>query len=313
MLSAVLAVALSAASSTPDAYGGTLLESGSVSIWHKEAGPKGAPAVMYLHGGPGYGSFTFERAVGKRLEHRLRMIYVDQRGAGRATVSDDPMKYGLDAMVEDIEHLRESLALPKVGFIAHAFGALVAVAYYKKYPEHVTGMLLVEATPDLRAAFTSQIEYLAKVAPSVFKDKAADVQQVVASADPASLRLLRLYQLLGPRAVQRQIDWPSSDAQDRMLSWEQQSGLPDHPPPALLARLREDGVLDTRQSDLAIPIRVQGALFYGRRSHALGSEAIKDATDSWRLPALWFERSGHYPFVDEPDLFASRALAILGH
>jgi hypothetical protein len=56
-------------------------------VWFRAAGPVDSPPVLFLHGGPGYNTYSFERAAGHLLEAKLRMLYLDQRGCGRSTTS----------------------------------------------------------------------------------------------------------------------------------------------------------------------------------------------------------------------------------
>ena len=50
----------------------------------EEFGDPAAPAVLYLHGGPGMGAFHFESVQSERLRTGLRLISVDQRGVLRS-------------------------------------------------------------------------------------------------------------------------------------------------------------------------------------------------------------------------------------
>jgi proline iminopeptidase len=40
---------------------------------------------LFIHGGPGSGSYWVEKFFGKELEQRFTMIYLDQRGVGRSS------------------------------------------------------------------------------------------------------------------------------------------------------------------------------------------------------------------------------------
>lgn len=70
---------------------------------------------IYVHGGPGMWSDSFENLKGKNLESRLKMVYYDQRGSGRsfAATNND---YSVNRMVEDIEDVRK-----KTGFAESLF------------------------------------------------------------------------------------------------------------------------------------------------------------------------------------------------
>src|SRR6185312_10583301 len=52
-----------------------------VRLYYRLAGLTGGTPVIFLHGGPGYNSYTFAHTAGKQLETRLSMVYLDQRGS----------------------------------------------------------------------------------------------------------------------------------------------------------------------------------------------------------------------------------------
>lgn len=43
-----------------------------------------SPACLYIHGGPGSGSYLLEKLYGDSLEKHFKMVYLDQRGVGRS-------------------------------------------------------------------------------------------------------------------------------------------------------------------------------------------------------------------------------------
>lgn len=83
----------------------TVLTSDGVQLYLKVSG-KGAPCI-FVHGGPGAWSRSFEAMGGNRLEDKLTMYYFDQRGSGRskAAANND---YSLDRVVEDIVRISAS-------------------------------------------------------------------------------------------------------------------------------------------------------------------------------------------------------------
>ena len=45
--------------------------------------------LLYLHGGPGSGSYWFEKFFGDFVEQQFTVVYLDQRGVGRSTSPED--------------------------------------------------------------------------------------------------------------------------------------------------------------------------------------------------------------------------------
>ena len=83
---------------------------------------EGTPC-LYLHGGPGSGSYWLEKFVGDSLEKHFRMIYLDQRGVGRSTSPADG-NFSMERMVKDFEEVREALGIGRWITLGHSFGGL---------------------------------------------------------------------------------------------------------------------------------------------------------------------------------------------
>ncbi len=118
------------------------------------------PVCVFLHGGPGAWSASFEQLGGRALESFFTMVYFDQRGCGRSGKGED---YSLSRMTMDIEELREQLKCKlgseRVYFLAHSFGGVLATSYAARYPENVQGLILANVTLDLVESINGQIAF----------------------------------------------------------------------------------------------------------------------------------------------------------
>jgi proline iminopeptidase len=135
----------------------TFLTSDSVALYLRVSG-KGAPCI-YVHGGPGAWSKTFEVMGGSELEKDLTMYYYDQRGCGRSQNARNG-DYSIDRMTEDIENIRAVTGSDKVYLMAHSFGGILAFKYAQKYADHVKGLILLDATLSLSTSLKTQIRYI---------------------------------------------------------------------------------------------------------------------------------------------------------
>lgn len=152
-----LAPATARAQRQPLSTGSTsLLTSDSVQLYVRVAG-RGTPCV-FVHGGPGAGSYAFEQLGGQRLEDQLQMVYYDQRGSGRSG-SSARHAYSMNRMVQDLEELRQHLGLQKWVLMAHSFGGTIATAYATQHPEHVQALVLVNSVLNPPASLDSMVRY----------------------------------------------------------------------------------------------------------------------------------------------------------
>jgi len=135
----------------------TILTSDSVALYLKVSG-RGAPCI-FVHGGPGAWSRSFEAMGGNSLEKHLTMYYYDQRGCGRSQ-SASGNDYSLNRMIEDIENIRLLSGAPQVYVMGHSFGGILAFKYAEKYPAHVKGLILLNATLYINNSLLAQVEFM---------------------------------------------------------------------------------------------------------------------------------------------------------
>ena len=146
-----------------------------IRLWYRVAGAAtpGTPPVLFLHGGPGYNSYTFAQIEGPLLETQLRMVYLDQRGSGR---SERPWTrdYKMSTLVEDVDALRRSLGVSQLALIGHSFGGTLALEYAAAHPEHVSKLVLVDILYDAPTQCRFRAQSLAQLRPEAYARAAKD-------------------------------------------------------------------------------------------------------------------------------------------
>lgn len=109
-------------------------------IWVEPWGdPAGAP-VLFLHGGPGSGCNPGQRALFDAARHRV--VFVDQRGAGRSLPSRSREANTTAHLVADLERVRTRLGIDRWLVVGGSWGATLALAYALAHRERVTGLVL---------------------------------------------------------------------------------------------------------------------------------------------------------------------------
>lgn len=103
---------------------------------------------LYIHGGPGSGSWWAEKFSGQLFERNMQMIYLDQRGVGRSK-SPKNGDFSFDRMVKDFEEVREALGIKRWLTMGHSFGGILQMQYAKRHPDVIAGMLMINCTLDI--------------------------------------------------------------------------------------------------------------------------------------------------------------------
>ncbi len=96
--------------------------------------------VLFLHGGPGGGCSDGYKQMFDPT--RQRVIFFDQRGAGRSLPKGSLEQNTTADLVEDIRKILEHFGLTQVIITGGSWGSCLALAYGLKYPETVSAMVL---------------------------------------------------------------------------------------------------------------------------------------------------------------------------
>lgn len=272
------------------------------------------PPLIHLHGGPGFSETRLFRHFNSELETRFTVVYWDQRGAGKSyhrgiARSSMTVEQFLTDLDELVAMVCARVGQERVILHGHSWGSLLGVLYASRRPERVAAYLGTAQIGDASAA------------------EAASYACAVAAAEQRrNGRALRALRAIGPPP------YPASSVFTER-TWMQR--LDGQLSPKALWRLRgavfgggrESSPLDlvnlirgfrfsmeTMWEEVsalnlvtAVPaLRVPVAFFVGRRDHWVPPDSSVDYFDALTAPSkhlLWFDESGHEPFVDEPAKF----------
>lgn len=101
--------------------------------------PKGVP-VLFVHGGPGSGCESYHRRFFDPEKYRI--VLFDQRGAGRSSPHAELVDNTTQALVADMEAVREYLGIDKWVLFGGSWGSTLSLVYAESYPERVHGLIL---------------------------------------------------------------------------------------------------------------------------------------------------------------------------
>ena len=110
-------------------------------------------------------SIYYPRTFSKKLRTKLQMTFMDHRGFGKALKPFDNASFELNTLIDDIEALRQKLNLNQIAIIGHSGHAFIALEYAKKYPSHVSHVVLIATSPNGNTFVTSDQYFAESVCP----------------------------------------------------------------------------------------------------------------------------------------------------
>jgi len=241
------------------------------------------------------GTKPYELQMPRALDEHLTMAFVDVRGSGLST--GDPASLGFDVLADDLEAIRRALGVPRVIVLGHSIVGMLAIEYARRHPETVSHAIVVGTPPkgDMAALVAQSTAYFQAHASDERKEL---LQENLSKLPPGTPPGQAVFAQTPMRFFDPRFDAPSlftgaNPRPDILMhlmatlgpTWDVTAGAALHTP-LLIAHGRHD---------YTVP-------------HVLWDDVII------RLPTARkhiFERSGHQPFVEEPERFTADVTAWL--
>jgi proline iminopeptidase len=123
-------------------------------LYIKTFGDKQQPAIIFLHGGPGYNSASFELSTAQRLsDSGYFVIIFDTRGNGRSVSANAAFTYNEE--IRDIQSIYDSFHISKASLLGHSFGGSVIIKFAEIFPNKVSHLVLISAPLNYPHTFRS--------------------------------------------------------------------------------------------------------------------------------------------------------------
>jgi proline iminopeptidase len=178
-------------------------------LTYVRSGPRTAPPLVVIPGGPGLGSVLPYRAL-RRWAARggLDVLMIEHRGVGRSRrdVEGRALPFAalrIDAVLDDIDAVLAHERVERAFVVGSSYGSYLASAFGARHPARVAGMLLdsaLQSTADIRL----ERQRLRALFWEADDRAAAGVRRLVAAGadERALLDVIRAaYELVGPDLV----------------------------------------------------------------------------------------------------------------
>jgi proline iminopeptidase len=144
-------------------------------------------AIIILHGGPDF-DYSYLLPELDRLADSYRLIYYDQRGRGRSAAGVQPEDVTLASDVSDIDKVREHFKLDQVILLGHSWGTVLALEYALRYPQRVSGLILMNPAPASTADYKQlRNEWLEKRPEAMEQRKTIAASAAYQEGDPEAV------------------------------------------------------------------------------------------------------------------------------
>jgi pimeloyl-ACP methyl ester carboxylesterase len=256
--------------------------------------------LLILHGGPGLDHREFDDYLDP-LGDVCRLVLVDLRHQGRSARDSAPSTWTLERMAQDVQMLALAMRFERYAVLGHSFGAFVALQHAIDHPGVPVASILSCGLP-ASTFMESTPARIAAMEPSEVREKVEAA--LAAEADVSSPE--RLWELLVdemPAFFADPVDPRIADyvarTADTVLS------------PEVLAHVASSGFaidLVDRLPEVPHPVLVLAGR-HDRVCPVEGSEATAAGIPGAEL--VVFERSGHMPFVEEPEAYVAAVRGFL--
>jgi proline iminopeptidase len=266
-----------------------LKEINGIKLYCKVIG-KGEP-VLVIHGGPGIGHQYFLPYM-EELAKTHQLIFYDQRSTGKSAIPKDSLGASHENMINDIEALRKAFGISKVNLLTHSWGAKLVVNYALKYPGNIKSIIFSNPSPmnhdydSVQAAIVNKKKY-----EPGFKEKKEEIQNKQISIIEIKMRFAFLGSIYAPETIDKIALTFPEDFADRQI--------------ALFKGLGSDWQKYDRDLYPELQKIKSPSLIIHGDADAMPVTAAERFTSSLANARLVrFEKSGHFPFIEEPQKFA---------
>ena len=272
------------------------------------------PVLLFLHGGPGMPAMFLAHAFQRRLERDFVVVHWDRRGAGKSfDAASDRTGLSVSRALEDTYELtrllRTRFGQDRIYLVGHSWGSYLGLLAVREHPEYYLAFVGTgQMAGDRRQVLAERRVFLARAASetgdSKLKARLAALPAEVTEDDlfryggelhsARSFLPILMTGLRAPEYTLRDIMnvKKGSDLVGREMKYD----------------------VEPRPLEGEIPaLEVPVFFLLGRHDFNTPSRLAAEYLDRLSAPlkrVVWFEKSAHFPFFEEPARFHEEMLRI---
>ena len=278
------------------------------------------PVIMYLHGGPGDTCLPLIEKFNSALSRHFNLVVWDQRGAGFSYYPFDEGNHPtVDTFIDDLQiltqHILDAYRQEKVYLIGHSWGSILGIRFIQEHPELVHRYIGCGQVVNFNEVTKEQLEFVrARTSDKRTLDFLDNYPKASEGPDwvDALLKLTKLVVKYGGSLYgQSNMDnlvWPF--IMSRRYNIRQLMNRVKGSTQSIAFLWPEVAATDySAIHHFDVPV----SFFEGRHDSHVSSRLAHRWYEQINSPKSWhwFERSGHFPQWEEPELFMDYLLETL--
>jgi len=281
------------------------------------------PVLLFLAGGPGGTQMAAARHELSELEKHFVVVGWDQPGSGKSYYAAKTEDITVDTYIEDglalTEYLKQRFSQEKIYLVGESWGSALGIFLAERYPESYHALIGTAQMVDF--AETERMDYAKAMEIAAAKGDAALLEQLAANGSPpyygadvtlksaVYLNCLSAYMAGNPEIRNpgyhtfRDIGSPEYGLLDKINFFRGIIGTYNHVYQQLYTT-----DLRTDYTRLEIPVY----FFLGRHdvnAPTVLAEEYARVLDAPDKGIVWFEHSGHSPWINEREKFVKEVLS----
>lgn len=258
--------------------------------------------LTYFIEGEGYPCFVCadgelqKGCISDNLKEYFQFVYIEQRHSTYYEDFKDYSQITMDTIVDDIEMLRTKLGFDKVYVLGHSIVGLIAMEYARKYPENTKGVIMINTPPHFNMNYW-------KINNKYWNENASEERKKILSNN------LKNFEMLNKDSISK-VELAYLSFKAYVPKYYYDSLYNDTP----YFRTNEEGwnhflsimsEYDIERTRIETPVFLSLSKFDFMVPEIMWRDYIN------KLPTLTiynFEKSGHFPHVEEQELFDKQLL-----
>jgi proline iminopeptidase len=283
---------------------------------HIEGNRNSGVFILYLHGGPGNGTYVWEKFF-PGIEKDFAMVFWDQRAAGEAQGNAKPGSLTIQKFIDDthkvVTLINNLYNNPEIFIMGHSWGGLLGTAYLIQHREGIKGWIEVDGAHNKILGAQLSKQWVMDYAQEQI-DAGNDVQYWQAALDwYNSYTGLLTYSskhyteyLDKAHAFFYKSEYQFYTINDYFFG--RPNGLDLLLNEKYSEKNMEDEIVITDLTPQMYKIQIPALLCWGRHDGTIPYQMAEDAFNALGTPVseksiVFFEESAHSPMIEETELF----------